>query len=215
LQTGTIVNDEGIPVPHNAEESTHSGGNGFKMGGEGLSVLHHAIDCLSFNNDADGFTSNSDPAILLTQCTSFNNGRTVEENATSRPGNFAIYGAGSAATTGLDAVVTQIVSLYTLPGPTSSDRIEIRSPSSGYKWDHTEGATVNTSGRRLTVADNVKNAIPPFTANNQGPFCNEYTGEIEGTFLEVDQTSGKYKLNGFAQLKDIVGTMPGATGLWD
>ena len=215
LQTGTIVNDEGIPVPHNAEESTHSGGNGFKMGGEGLSVLHHAIDCLSFNNDADGFTSNSDPAILLTQCTSFNNGRTVEENAASRPGNFAIYGAGSAATTGLDAVVTQIVSLYTLPGPTSSDRVEIRSPASGYKWDHAAGATVNTSGRRLTVADNVENAVPPFTVNNKAPFGNEYAGEIEGTFLEVDQTSGKYKLNKFAQLKDVIGTMPGATGLWD
>ncbi|MDR0878730.1 MAG: hypothetical protein LBN21_11805 [Treponema sp.] len=215
LQTGTIVNDEGIPVPHLAEESTHSGGNGFKMGGEGLPVLHLAKDCLSFNNDADGFTSNSDPAILLTQCTSFNNGRTVEENAVSRPGNFAIYGAGSAATTGLDAVVTQVVSLYTLPGPTASDRLEIRSPASGYKWDHTVGATVNTSGRKLTVTDNVVNSVPPFTADGFAPWSGEVAERFEGTFLNVDQDNGHYILNGFAQLKNIIGTMPGATGLWD
>lgn len=215
LQTGTIVNDEGIAVPHIAEESTHSGGNGFKMGGEGLPVLHTAIDCLSFNNDADGFTSNSDPAILLTQCTSFNNGRTVEENATSRPGNFAIYGAGSATSTGLDAVVTQIVSLYAPPYPTSSDRVEIRSPASGYKYDSSAGAMVNTSGRRLTVAENVVNATPPFTADGKAPWSGDVAERFEGTFLNVNQTTGKYVLNGFAQLKNIVGTIPGATGLWD
>ena len=223
LQTGDVINDDGILVHYEAETSTRSGGNGFKMGGEGLSVLHHAIDCLSFNNDADGFTSNSDPAILLTHCTSFNNGRTVEENMTTRPGNYAIYGAGSAGYEGLDAVVSQIVSLYTEDGnePRSSERVQLRSPASGYKWDPANGGTYNTSGRILRVIDsagsliNVENAAPPFTANGIAPWCNAYTGSIAGAFLTVDQTSGKYILNKFAQLKNIIGAVPGARGLWD
>jgi hypothetical protein len=209
-------------APYNAEDSTHSGGNGFKMGGEGLAVPHLAIDCLSFNNDADGFTSNSDPAILLTRCTSFNNGRTVEANTVTRPGNFAIYGAGSAATTGLDAVVTQIVSLYTDPLPTSSDRVEIRSPISGYKYEAGTGS-VNTSGRILTVADNVENSTLPFTTNGTSPFnvfrraspgAAGTLAPLEGKFIPTDQ-DGKYLLNNFMKLKNITGTMPGAAGLWD
>jgi hypothetical protein len=209
--------------PYNAEDSTQSGGNGFKMGGEGLPVLHQAVDCLAFNNDADGFTSNSDPAILLTRCTSFNNGRTVEANTVTRPGNFAIYGAGSATTTGLDAVVTQIVSLYTEPFPTSSDRVEIRVPASGYKYDVDQG-TVNIYGRTITVEANVENSTPPFTANGKSPFyifqraapgARGTRVQLEGTFLEVDQQSGKYKLNNFMKLKNIIGSVPGAAGLWD
>jgi hypothetical protein len=147
----------------------------------------------------------------------------VEANTVTRPGNFAIYGAGSAAATGLDAVVTQIVSLYTEPFPTSSDRVEIRSPVSGYKYEAGQG-TVNTSGRILTVADNVENSVPPFTTGGKSPF-NVFRRDapgaagtqepIAGTFLEVDQQSGKYKLNNFMKLKNVVGAVPGANGLWD
>jgi hypothetical protein len=209
-------------APYKAEDSTHSGGNGFKMGGEGLAVPHLAIDCLSFNNDADGFTSNSDPAILLTRCTSFNNGRTIEANTVTRPGNFAIYGAGSAATTGLDATVTQIVSLYTEPFPGSSDRVEIRFPVSGYKYEAGEG-TVNTSGRKLTVVDNVENRTPPFTDDGKSPFGvfrRAAPGDagtlapLEGNFLRVDG-NGKYLLKNFMKLKGVIGAVPGAEGLWD
>jgi hypothetical protein len=51
-------------------QQLQDGDNVFNLGGEGISVTHEAIDCISFYNDADGFTSNSDPAILLTHCTS-------------------------------------------------------------------------------------------------------------------------------------------------
>jgi hypothetical protein len=34
-----------------AEESSRSGGNGFKMGGEGIPVTHEAVDCLSLNRE--------------------------------------------------------------------------------------------------------------------------------------------------------------------
>lgn len=229
--------DDTYPHWHVQNESTKSGGNGFKMGGEGISVLHEAVDCLSFLNDADGFTSNSDPAILLTNCTSYNNGGTIDESAAARPGNYAIYGAGSAGTTGLDAVLTQVVSLYAIDTdvggdrsafPANADRAEIKTTATGYVWDGEK--TVNKPGRVLTVADNVESKIPPFTnwtAENSvdEPYGEESARIVKGesawaannrrgAFLERDTDGKGYRLNGFMQLKDVIGTVPGARGLW-
>ena len=44
--------------------------NGFKMGGEGISVKHLAIHSVSFGNDGNAFTSNSNPSIILINSTS-------------------------------------------------------------------------------------------------------------------------------------------------
>jgi hypothetical protein len=94
--------------------STAAGGNGFKMGGEGIPVLHHARNSLAFWNDGDGFTSNSDPAILLTHCTAVDNYNRVDTNPGS---NFAVYSASSASFEGLDAIINQVVSWWTPQGP--------------------------------------------------------------------------------------------------
>jgi hypothetical protein len=205
-----------------AEESSRSGGNGFKMGGEGIPVTHEAVDCLSFNNDADGFTSNSDPAILLTHCTSYDNGGTIEDDSptANKPGNYAIYGAGSAGYTGLDAVITQIVSLYSSNASRDRDRVEAKTPSSGYWWD--EARTINTSSRTLTVAANMVSSIIPYYAGGIAPF----DSAIQGNFLVMQSNNdgesygigatGAYVLNGFMQLKDVYDLVtPGARGLWD
>jgi hypothetical protein len=204
-----------------AEESSRSGGNGFKMGGEGISVLHEALNCLSFYNDNDGFTSNSDPAILLTQVTSFDNGATVEEGGVNKPGNFAIYGAGSAGYTGLDAVMTQILSLYT-NGPDNADRVELKNTASGYKWDgeKTHNVALYADGlktyRTLTVAENVRNTSPPYYTSG-GQHTAPFDPAIPGKFLEYqDGDDSGYKLGDFLRLKDnVLGTPPGAQGLWD
>lgn len=51
-----------------------SDGNGFKLGGENISVPHKVINCIAFNNLAHGFTDNSNPGpIWLENCTAFNN----------------------------------------------------------------------------------------------------------------------------------------------
>ncbi|MDR0374627.1 MAG: hypothetical protein LBH85_02770 [Treponema sp.] len=207
-----------------AEESSHSGGNGFKMGGEGIPVPHLAVDCLSFNNDADGFTSNSDPAILLTHCTSYNNGGTVEDDSSTanKPGNYAIYGAGSAGYTGLDAVVTQILSLYPSGAQHGEDRVEAKTPSSGYYWDGKE--TINTSGRTLTVEENVFSATVPYHNTGVAPF----DSSIQGNFLNMKVNNngerraygigdrGGYELGEFMQIKKVYDlTPPGARDLWN
>ena len=46
--------------------------NGFKMGGEGISVRHLAVECVSFGNDGNAFTSNSNPSIIVKNSTSIN-----------------------------------------------------------------------------------------------------------------------------------------------
>ena len=53
----------------------NSDGNGFKLGGETISVPHQVYNCIAFNNLASGFTDNSNPGPLyLENCTAYNNG---------------------------------------------------------------------------------------------------------------------------------------------
>jgi len=42
-----------------------SEGNGFKMGGEGLSVRHEIRQSISFGNEGNAFTSNSNPSLMV------------------------------------------------------------------------------------------------------------------------------------------------------
>ncbi|MBQ3421119.1 MAG: N-acetylmuramoyl-L-alanine amidase family protein [Romboutsia sp.] len=52
---------------------TNGDGNGFKLGGEGLPVKHTLVNSLSFNNDAVGITSNSNPAMIVKNSISADN----------------------------------------------------------------------------------------------------------------------------------------------
>ena len=55
--------------------TANSDGNGFKLGGESISVAHKVINCIAFNNLATGFTDNSNPGtIRIENCTAYNNG---------------------------------------------------------------------------------------------------------------------------------------------
>ncbi len=72
---------------HNQAKTMYADGNGFKLGGEGIPIPHRLTGSLAWENDADGITSNSNPAIQLEQCVSIRQlGR-----------NYAIYGQGSPA----------------------------------------------------------------------------------------------------------------------
>ena len=53
---------------------TKGDGNGFKLGGEGISVVHEIADCYSFANKACGFTSNSNPSVTIRNAVSADNG---------------------------------------------------------------------------------------------------------------------------------------------
>jgi hypothetical protein len=47
--------------------------NGFKLGGEGVAVPHIVRNCLSYRNGAAGFTSNSNPAVVIERAFSYDN----------------------------------------------------------------------------------------------------------------------------------------------
>ena len=55
-------------------KATAGDGNGFKMGGSGLAVMHEAYNCISFGNKTNGFTNNSDPMGKYIDCMGYNNG---------------------------------------------------------------------------------------------------------------------------------------------
>ena len=59
-------------------------GNGFKLGGDGIAVTHRIINSVSFNNDLNGITTNSNPALIVENCTIYGNKDT----------NLNLYGKG-------------------------------------------------------------------------------------------------------------------------
>lgn len=60
-------------------------GNGFKLGGDGIAVPHKLINSIAYDNNNDGVTSNSNPAVIIENVTSYGNkGR-----------NITLYGKGT------------------------------------------------------------------------------------------------------------------------
>jgi hypothetical protein len=128
-EVGLNYSDSMNPAKENY--STGSGGNGFKMGGEGIPIAHHVLHSLTWGNDGDGVTSNSDPAIRITHVTAFDNYSRVD----SAPGaNFAIYSSSSPSYEGLDGIITQVLSWRSEPLGARNDRVEPQFAASGYVW---------------------------------------------------------------------------------
>lgn len=53
--------------------SGNGDGNGFKLGGDGIAVAYKLKNSIAGNNGATGITSNSNPAVILENVTSFTN----------------------------------------------------------------------------------------------------------------------------------------------
>ena len=158
------------------------GGNGFKMGGEGIPVTHLVINSLTWGNDGDGVTSNSDPAIQISYVSAFDNYNRVDNNPGS---NFAIYSSSSPSYEGLDGIITQVLSWRSDPLGARNDRLEPKAPSSGFVWRnysynasqpsgggviHPHGIYDGNNGKDsavlLVAADKPIPAIPPNIPNS-------------------------------------------------
>jgi hypothetical protein len=62
-----------------------SDGNGFKLGGEGVSIRHTVLNCVSNYNKKDGFTANSNPGpIYLSGCTATGNSGVAFKDVTNQ-----------------------------------------------------------------------------------------------------------------------------------
>lgn len=81
----------------NLEKDATGDGNGFKLGGDGIAIGHILRNSLSFYNDADGVTSNSNPAANVFNVIS------VKNNGT----NLSLYGKGNAEVTSqVEGIIT-------------------------------------------------------------------------------------------------------------
>ncbi|MDR2095120.1 MAG: right-handed parallel beta-helix repeat-containing protein [Treponema sp.] len=176
-------------------EYANSGGNGFKMGGEGLSVKHIIKNSLAFMNGADGFTSNSNPALRIENSTAFDN----------QDRGFAVYGSGTSDPSELDARVTRILSIYS-EGNHSNDGVWWDTPDTnpGYVWRN-QGCR-NKAEAVLTIDNNIVSVSLPFV--DAAPF----DPSIKGKFVPR-HADGTFILNGFLKTKNINGAQPGASNL--
>lgn len=125
---------------------TKGDGNGFKMGGEGLSVKHVLRNSLAFGNNANGVTSNSDPAIIVENTTSVDNGRANF--------SFAYYINATPQFGARDNI-----SFRTVPGEKDSFPAYLASEDNFF---YNGTATVNSSGKELTAA-NFISVVKPAT----------------------------------------------------
>lgn len=174
---------------------TLAGRNGFKLGGEGLSVPHVITNSLSFQNGAHGFTSNSNPGIQLTNVTSYDNGGVfnVKNGADSR--NFTIYNASN-VTENLTAELEGLLSLFSNPLVDGEyrkvDKISLKVPSDGFAWSGT--ATIDKNNNELTVSDVISTTIPLWNED-----FSEVVTEGPG-FIKRDE-NGEFIIGDFMKLK--------------
>ncbi len=108
-------------------------GNGFKMGGDGIAVPHKLVNSISINNDANGVTCNSDPAIIVENVVS----------AFNKSTGYSFYGKGSTA---LTFEATNVVSYKN----SSDDMVNLESLYSAVNYFRKNGKDVNTEGTQIT-----------------------------------------------------------------
>lgn len=92
IETGPIgaVTIDNCIAYNNGRKIDNTGkgdGNGFKLGGDGIAVKHLIKNSISFNNDLNGITTNSNPALIIEACSLYGNKAT----------NLNLYGKGDAA----------------------------------------------------------------------------------------------------------------------
>jgi len=216
------------PDPNSTDWSVewgNDGGNGFKIGGEGLAIKHIARQCIAFINGSDGFTSNSNPALQLDHCTSFDN----EDRG------FAVYGSGSSSI--VDPVqnygsrTSWLLSMYSanagthrndgilvLPSPLLNSDGDPTGQSytnpvnPGVVWYNNR--SINRENTPHTIDNNIVSTVLPIPdAIGPAPFENDLTGPIRGRFIQRNP-DGTFVLNDFMKTKNINGTQPGSTGLY-
>jgi len=212
---------------------TRAGRNGFKLGGEGLGVPHVVNNCLSFNNGAHGFTSNSNPAVQLSNITSFNNGGRFNGKIGADSRNVSIYN-GTDKIIDLPATMNNVLSIFSNPDwdgdgiLRKEDKVQVTLPGQGYFWyDTVSGAVKEDMGRRngsatrnandftLSIADIIETTPPlysDYSYSNAAADLTIETGESSFTtqigFIKRD-SSGHFVLGNFMKLKESAGITAG------
>jgi hypothetical protein len=130
-----------------SDGSGNGDGNGFKLGGDGIAVAHRLVNSIAFSNGTSGITSNSDPAIIVENCTSFGN----------RQSNINLYGK-SDGTRRFQA--KNNISMKGAAGDVYKEMPDLVSPDN-YFWNGAQ--SVNSLGQQLAtdIFVNVDPAVVP------------------------------------------------------
>jgi hypothetical protein len=147
---GTVTIDHCIAAFNgtltNGTTSSNGDRNGFKLGGEKISVGHIVTRCVAYKNGKNGFTWNSNPGPnFVANCLGIDN---VE-------GNFK-FGDSSTSTS---AVFTNDVSYWTTTSSNQSDKCVGTDVSSTNCWWLT-GSTPNSQNAKGLVVDSTDFANP-------------------------------------------------------
>lgn len=123
FNNGTLTNGEG-----------QGDGNGFKLGGDGISVAHVLRNSISFNNNTNGITSNSNPAAIIENNTAYGN----------KGANITLYGKGS----GDRKFVAK--NNISMAGGAADNYSEMPSLASENNYFYNGSKSVNSVGQELT-----------------------------------------------------------------
>ncbi len=110
-------------------------GNGFKLGGDGIAVAHVLKNSISFANNANGITSNSNPAVVLENNIAYGNKT-----------NISLYGKGNTERT---FKATGNISMAAQGADNYSEQPSLASETNYF---FTGAKSVNSKGEELTAA---------------------------------------------------------------
>jgi hypothetical protein len=164
-------------------------GNGFKLGGDGIAVKHKIVNSIAYNNNHAGITSNSDPAIIVENCTSYAN----------KGANITLYGKGSGVKS---FVVKNVISI----GGAVEDNIsEMPSLASNDNYVWNGAVSVNAAGQKVdaTIFVSTDVTIAPTRDKNGSILMNGLLvlndkapkgigGVLKATVLEFNETPVQY-----------------------
>ncbi len=116
--------------------SGNGDGNGFKLGGDGISIPHVLRNSIAYANGASGITSNSNPAVVIIRNTSYGN----------KGANINLYGKTSDKRL---FIASRNISLRGGSGDVYREMPELESPDNFF-WNGAQ--SLNSEGRAITEA---------------------------------------------------------------
>ena len=162
---GEVIIDKCIAYRNGSriDGSGKGDGNGFKMGGDGIAVKHILRNSITYENGANGITSNSNPALQLENVTTYGN----------LGSNLALYGKGEKSPREFGAK-----GVLSLSGPEADNYREQPSllTSTTYFFDGSNAT--NSDGKTLddTIFENTDTSVRP-------EITDKNTIELHGLFV--------------------------------
>ena len=177
--------DNGNKLNPDGTTSYNGGGNnGFKMGGESIAVQHYMKDCIAFENNANGITTNSNTALKLRNFICYKNGGTgfrlyTNTDNARRNFNFDLKGCVSYKNASTDVVEAYDLDTYLkqndsiaaalLPTFTAEQLAKYVSPDKIYASSDIPVDTTNRAAIADYVAshDSIPSALAPYLTNEE------------------------------------------------